>query len=165
MPAGYALLFLEARNLSFLKCYLATGSGHGRQPDKHGRIVGQITSVLPAKGYVDLAAWPQCKTIGRIDSIRTVGGKESGFERRCYISSRDLCADQLALAVCAYWGIENWLHGVFDVSFGEHSKTVRKDNAPQSFSLLRKIVLNLIRLDTTDKRKASLRLKRKKRGG
>ncbi len=39
--------------------------------------------------------------------------------------------------------------------------TVRKDNAPQNLSLLKKIVLNLIRLDTTDKTKASLRLKRK----
>jgi hypothetical protein len=39
--------------------------------------------------------------------------------------------------------------------------TVRKDNAPQNLSLLKRIVLNLIRLDTTDKTKGSLRLKRK----
>lgn len=38
---------------------------------------------------------------------------------------------------------------------------MRKDNAPQNLSLLKKIVLNLIRLDTADKTKASLRLKRK----
>jgi len=36
-----------------------------------------------------------------------------------------------------------------------------KDNAPQNLSLLKKIVLNLIRLDTTDKTKARLRPKRK----
>ena len=53
------------------------------------------------------------------------------------------------------------LHWVLDVSFGEDGSTVRKDNAPQNLSLLKKIVLNLIRLDTTDKTKASLRLKRK----
>jgi len=39
---------------------------------------------------------------------------------------------------------------------------VRKDNAPQNFSLLKKIVLNLLRLDSTDKTKCSLRMKRKK---
>ncbi|MBL8366752.1 MAG: ISAs1 family transposase, partial [Candidatus Accumulibacter sp.] len=33
--------------------------------------------------------------------------------------------------------------------------------APQNLSLLKKIVLNIIRLDTTNKTKASLRLKRK----
>ncbi|HRE72442.1 MAG TPA: hypothetical protein PLC14_18230, partial [Accumulibacter sp.] len=35
------------------------------------------------------------------------------------------------------------------------------DNASQTLSLLKKIVLNLIRLDTTDQKKTSLRLKRK----
>ena len=100
---------------------------------------------------------PQCKIIGRIDSIRCIGGKESGFERRYYINSRDLCADQLALAVRAHRGIENRLHRALDVSCGEDGKTVRKENASQNLSLLRKIVLNLIRLP----RKASLCLKRK----
>ena len=39
---------------------------------------------------------------------------------------------------------------------------MRKDNAPQNLSLLKKIVLNLIRLDTTDKTKCSVRMKRKR---
>jgi predicted transposase YbfD/YdcC len=127
----------------------------------HGRTVGQVASVLPAKGTVDLADWPKCKTIGRIDSVRKVGDKVSDLERRYYISSRVLSAVDLASAVRAHWGIENRLHWVLDVSFGEDGSVIRKDNAPQNLSLLKKIVLNLIRLDTTDKTKASLRLKRK----
>jgi predicted transposase YbfD/YdcC len=83
------------------------------------------------------------------------------LERRYYISSRALSAAQLATAVRAHWGIENRLHWVLDVSFGEDGSTIRKDNAPQNLSLLKKIVLNLIRLDTTGKTKTSLRLKRK----
>ena len=39
---------------------------------------------------------------------------------------------------------------------------IRKDNAPQNLSLLKKIVLNLIRADKTDTAKTSLRLKRKR---
>lgn len=127
----------------------------------HGRTIGQIASVLPAKGTVSLSDWPKCKTIGRIDAIRVVGGKESNLERRYYISSRDLSADQLAAAVRSHWGIENRLHWVLDLIFGEDDKTVCKDNAPQNLSLLRKIVLNLIRLDKTDTTKASLRRRRK----
>lgn len=38
------------------------------------------------------------------------------------------------------------LHWVLDVTFDEDASTVRKDNAPQNFSLLKKIVLNLLRL-------------------
>jgi len=53
------------------------------------------------------------------------------------------------------------LHWVLDVCFGEDASTVRKDNAPQNLSLLKKIVLNLIRLDTTDQKKTTFRLKRK----
>ena len=84
------------------------------------------------------------------------------MERRYYISSRELSAEELTTAVRAHWGIENRLHWVLDVSFGEDGSTVRKDNAPQNLALLKKIVLNLIRMDSTDKTKASLRLKRKK---
>jgi len=39
---------------------------------------------------------------------------------------------------------------------------IRKDNAPQNLSLLKKIVLNLIRADKTDTAKTSLRLERKR---
>ena len=52
-----------------------------------------------------------------------------------YISSRALTAEQLAVAVRGHWGVENRLHWVLDVSFGEDASTVRKDNAPQNLSL------------------------------
>jgi predicted transposase YbfD/YdcC len=41
------------------------------------------------------------------------------LERRYYICSRVLSAEDLAAAVRAHWGIENRLHWVLDVSFGE----------------------------------------------
>ena len=72
-----------------------------------------------------------------------------------------MSTEQLTHAVRAHWGIENRLHWLLDVSFGEDGSTIRKDNAPQNLSLLKKIVLNLIRLDTTAKAKTSLRLRRK----
>lgn len=162
MVKGNQPSLLEAIKTTFIDQHEGEGVDRQNQIEKsHGRIVGQIASVLPAKGTVNLADWPKCKTIGRIDSIRKVGDKESELEQRYYISSRVLSAVDLASAVRAHWGIENRLHWVLDVSFGEDGSTIRKDNAPQNLSLLKKIVLNLIRLDTTDKTKASLRLKRK----
>lgn len=128
----------------------------------HGRIVSQIASVLPADGIVDKTSWPNCHVIGRIDSVRKVGEKVAELEQRYYIASRPLTPEQLAQAVRSHWGIENQLHWVLDVSMGEDGSTVRKDNAPQNLSLLKKIVLNLIRLDTTDPVKCSLRMKRKR---
>jgi predicted transposase YbfD/YdcC len=162
MVKGNQPSLMAAIESTFIDQHEAAGVDRQSQVEKsHGRLVGQIASVLPAQGVVDLADWPKCKTIGRIDSLRKVGDKESGLERRYYISSRHLSAEQLATAVRAHWGIENRLHWVLDVSFGEDGSTIRKDNAPQNLSLLKKIVLNLIRLDTTGKTKASLRLRRK----
>jgi predicted transposase YbfD/YdcC len=153
---------LQAIQAAFLDQHESeTVDRQGRVEKSHGRIVGQVASVLAAPGVVDPAEWPKCKTIGLVDAVRCVGDYESDWERRYYISSRALTAEQLAAAVRAHWGIENRLHWVLDVSFGEDSSTICKDNAPQNLSLLKKIVLNLIRLDTTDKTKASLRLKRK----
>jgi predicted transposase YbfD/YdcC len=128
----------------------------------HGRIVAQRCSVLPATGIVSESDWPDGKLIARIDSVRQVKGKQSSMEQRYYIASRDLGPSEVAEAVRSHWGIENRLHWVLDVTMKEDASTVRKDNAPENLSLLKKIVLNLLRMDTTDTVKSSLRLKRKR---
>ena len=128
----------------------------------HGRLVAQRCSVLPASGIVSESDWPECAVIARIDSVRQVKGKPLGMEQRYYIASRDLTPAEVAEAVRSHWGIENQLHWVLDITMKEDASTVRKDNAPENLSLLKKIVLNLLRIDTSDKVKSSLRLKRKR---
>lgn len=128
----------------------------------HGRTVGQFAWVASAEDIVDPAQWPGCRTIGRILTQRVEGGQFAEPELRYYISSRELSPDALASAARAHWGIENQLHWMLDVQFGEDACTVRRDHAPQNLSLLKKMVLNLIRADTSDTAKASLRRKRKR---
>ena len=50
---------------------------------------------------------------------------------------------------------------VVKLRFSEDASQIRKDHAPQNFSLLKKIVLSMLRLDTTGKAKTRLRQKRK----
>lgn len=119
-----------------------------------------LSWVADAAGTVAPQHWPDCKTVGCVVSQRIVGTKVCELEERRYISSRVLSAPALAQAVRAHWGIENRLHWMLDVCFGEDGCMVRKDNAPQNLSLLKKIVLNLIRMDSTDK--ASVRQKQKR---
>ena len=135
---------------------------HERTDTTHGRVTLQLSWVASAAGVVDTALWPGCTHIGRVVSQRIVGKKVCELEERYYISSRDLSAQELAQSVRSHWGIENRLHWMLDVCFGEDASMVRKDNAPQNLSLLKKIVLNLIRTDTTDAVKSSLRQKRKR---
>ena len=56
------------------------------------------------------------------------------------------------------------MHWVLDVTFGEDASQVRKDHAAQNLSLLKKIVLTILRTDTTDNAKTSLRQKLKRAG-
>lgn len=137
-------------------------ASHQTVDTSHGRQVVQLARVIPAADWIDVGAWPGCKTVGVIDSRRQVGNKPTQWERRYYISSRELTAEGLAQAVRAHWGIENRLHWVMDVGFGEDACMVRKDNAPQNLSLLRKIVLNLVRPVPMGRNgKMSMRMKRK----
>lgn len=132
----------------------------------HGRIVTQITwTALASAAAVDTADWPNCKTVAMVASLRQVGDKTSDLEQRYYISSRDMTPEALAKAVRAHWAVENKLHWMLDVNFGEDACMVKKDNAPEILSLIRRVVINMLSLDTTQpsftKKKLSKRQKRK----
>jgi len=45
-----------------------------------------------------------------------------------------------------HWGIENRLHWVRDVTFGEDKCQVKKGHGPQNLAVFRNIVINLLRL-------------------
>lgn len=132
----------------------------------HGRQVSQITWTAPATlAAVDTQEWPNCTTIAMLASLRQVGGKTSELEQRYYISSRELAPEAMAKAIRAHWAVENKLHWMLDVNFSEDACTVKKDNAPEILSLIRRVVLNMLSLDTTQpafaKTKLSKRQKRK----
>ena len=101
--------------------------------------------------------------LATIESLRIVGGKESDLERRYYTSSRLMTAEAFAAAARAYWGIENRLHWILDVNFGEDAATVRKDHAANNLSRLKKIVLNVLRVETATAPLGKLSLTKKRK--
>jgi len=82
-------------------------------------------------------------------------------QRRYYISSLPADARRIAEAVRSHWGIENRMHWVLDVGFGEDASRIRKRSGPENVSVLRRIAMNLIR---KSERPGSLRQKRKRAG-
>jgi hypothetical protein len=93
-----------------------------------------------------------------LSSFRVVGGKPSKLEQRLYICSRDITAEKMAKALRAHCDLGNRLHRMVDVNFGSDGCQVRKDNTPQNLSLLKKIVLNLIRSDNKQRRSTACNL-------
>jgi predicted transposase YbfD/YdcC len=112
----------------------------------HGRIEERKCSVITDLNFIfDRDSWRNLKAIVRIDSQRII--KKTGEiqeETRYYITSANL-AEQISKAIRFHWGIENKVHYCLDVTFGEDSSSKRAGFAAQNFSLINKIVLNLIR--------------------
>jgi len=63
--------------------------------------------------------------------------------------------------VRAHWGVENGLHWVLDVTMNEDHSRNRKDHAPQNIALLRRLALNLAKLEGS---KGSIKGKLKRAG-
>ena len=85
-----------------------------------------------------------------VESIRESEGKVT-VERHFFISSLAANSQSFAHAVRGHWVIENSLHWLLDVSFGEDQCRVRVGHAAENFAILRHLVLNLLKADTTKK--------------
>jgi predicted transposase YbfD/YdcC len=119
----------------------------------HGRVETRRCSVIVDTSLVEKTAeWPSLQGLVRIEAERyhKATGKTER-EVRFYITSMKPDAARLNSAIRQHWGIENKLHWVLDVGFGEDLCRKRQGNAAQNFSLINRIALNLLKQDKTCK--------------
>jgi predicted transposase YbfD/YdcC len=129
---------------------------HGRVESRKYWITGDV-SWLP-----DLGKWPGLKSIGRVECQRTCRGKTT-CDVRYFICSTEINAERFAQAVRGHWAIENKLHWRLDIGFSEDKIRIRARNAAQNLAILRRMILNIIKMESPAK-KTSVRLKRIKAG-
>lgn len=123
----------------------------------HDRIDTRTTHVLHAWGdwVPETEKWKDLRTLIRVDATREhLGTGVVETESRHYISSRKLSAKEATERVRAHWRVENGLHYVLDVTFGEDSYRARKKNAAHNFIVIRHFAVNMLR--ATKDRKYSL---------
>ena len=127
--------------------------GHGRIDDRDYAVTGDVQWLCQRHPH-----WNTIQSIGLVDSCREVKGKVT-CERRYFISILPANAEEFARSVRSHWGIENSLHYVLDVSFGEDRSRICKGKGPENMSIIRKIVQTIARSDTETKSSIAGRLK------
>lgn len=137
-----------------LACATDTDKGHGRIEVRTAALTCDIAWLQESHH------WPGLAAIGKITASREINGKTT-VETRRYLLSRAVTPERFNAIVRSHWSIENGLHWVLDVVMDEDQARNRKDHGPQNLALLRKLALNLAKLEPS---KGSMRGKLKQAG-
>ena len=103
--------------------------------------------------------WLGLQTVVMVVRVRHLWNKITR-EVQFYLSSLPCDAMQIGRAIRAHWGIENQLHWVLDVTFGEDACRIRNGHSPENFSLLRRMAIGLLNQETSTKRSLKQKAKR-----
>lgn len=133
--------------------YELTDAGHGRVEVRQCRQLEIKQSWL-----TDADKWSHIKTVVCVEAERHVDDKVT-TESRYYISSLGLNAERLNGIIRNHWGVKNSLHWTLDMTFNEDDPRIRRGNAAEVMNTFRKIVLNIVKQDTS--RNASMKRKLK----
>lgn len=131
----------------FIDCMIDDGWEAGSHTEGRGRGRTEIRRcwAFDELEWLDGAdAWEGLRSIVAVESQRTAKGKTS-VERRYFITSLAPDAEKIGGTVRSHWAIENSLHWVLDVVFGEDRSRARQRNAAANLSSVRRFAHNLIK--------------------
>lgn len=128
----------------------------------HGRVETRTCQVYePTEWIRRNHEWEGLQSLVKITAVRwNAITREESAETRWYISSLGKDADYIR-HIRRHWGVENSLHWVLDMSFGEDRQRKRAGMSAENFALVRKFSLNILK---RDKGKGSFVTKRLKAG-
>jgi predicted transposase YbfD/YdcC len=116
------------------------------EPSTHDRRESRRATVIRDTNVAAANRFPGVVAIARITSRRHLHGSRADKPAvRYYLLSKYIPAKRLLQIVRSHWGIENRLHWVLDVVFGEDRNRTRKDNGPENLAILRRLAINIIR--------------------
>lgn len=116
------------------------------EPSTHDRHESRRATVIRNTDVAVANRFPGVVAIARITSRRRLHGRRADKPAvRYYLLSKYIPAKRLLQIVRSHWGIENRLHWVLDVVFGEDGNRTRKDHGPENLAILRRFAINIIR--------------------
>lgn len=134
---------------------------HRVEAGHHRRERRQVWAVPVAQmgRLYEQQKWVGLQTVVMVVRIRHLWNKTTR-EVQFYLSSLPSDALRIGRAIRQHWGIENQLHWVLDVTFGEDASRIRNGHSPENMTLLRRMAISLLNQETSTKR--SLRQKAKR---
>jgi len=141
-----------------LEATVDVDKGHGRIEQRSVTVAHEVGWLGGDRRFPGEVRLPDVATIIRVASRAEL--KDHGrFETRYYVSSAPLSATRAAEAVRSHWAIENSLHWVLDVTFGDDQSRLRTGHGAKNMAVVRHFAINLVR---TANDKHSIRLRRKR---
>ena len=126
-------------------------SRHVTTETNRGRQERREYTVLPAPPSLPgLADWKGLATLVMVLRITRTDGQEKG-EVSYFLTSLPAKVKMLAKVIRQHWSIESQLHWVLDVTFSEDASRIRKQHAPQTSAMLRRLAVSILSADTSVK--------------
>jgi predicted transposase YbfD/YdcC len=134
--------------------------GHGRIEDRRVLVSRDVDWLVGERRFPGEPRFPHIAAVAKVET-RTELADRCRRESRFFIASRPLSAKAFAEAIRSHWRIENSLHWVLDVTFGEDLSRLRKGHGAKNMAVVRHFAINLVR---TANDKHSLKTRRKLAG-
>lgn len=130
-------------------------SGHHRR--EHRRVWAVPVTAMGDLHQVE--QWAGLNTITIVKRVRHLWNKTTQ-EVMFYLSSLPCDAAIIARAIRTHWGIENQLHWVLDVTWGEDASRIRRGHGGENMALLRRLAISVLNQETSKKRSLKQKAKR-----
>ena len=122
----------------------------------NGRIVTRSVTVNHRLDWMDAeirGKWRDLRSLIHVETQTTqLDSDEVRREVRYYLSSLDEPASAFQSHIRQHWSIENSCHWVLDTAFREDHNQTYIGHAAKNLGALRRIVLNLLKIDLSDTR-------------
>lgn len=119
----------------------------------HGRREWRRYTLISARDPLPFTLrWPGLKSIGMVETKRTINDQVEKSKRYFLTSLAYEQIDDFMKAARQHWHIEINLHWTLDVSFNEDLNRSRVGNSAENLAIVRRIALNLLKQEKTNKR-------------
>ena len=156
-------VFAQAPKASLERTETEIDKGHGRIEQRTVTLAREVDWLSGDRRFPGDLRLPDVAAIIKVDSKAELKDR-CRFETRYYITSAQFTAEAAAQAVRGHWGIENQLHWVLDVVFGDDQSRLRKGHGAKNMAVVRHFAINHVRIapDPAKTERSGLRRKTNK---